>query len=126
MIAVQRPDYQDLLAEARRRLAVGTDIEALLEWFKELGFHQVDCIFAVIQLELAPQSEAKRLVHYSRAWSATRKQSEELHEALLQEVADDPDLDVRIDPDGKHWTVAIPLRDPAATDSGLPATAPQL
>ncbi|MEV7122335.1 hypothetical protein [Kitasatospora griseola] len=123
---MQRPDYQDLLTEARRRLAAGADIEALLEWFKGLGFHQVDCIFAVIQLELAPQPEAKRLVQYSRAWSATRKQSEELHEALLQELADDPDLDVRVDPDGKHWTVALPLPDPTATDSGSPTTAPQL
>ncbi|MFJ1791855.1 hypothetical protein [Kitasatospora griseola] len=93
MIAMQRPDYQDLLAEARRRLAAGTDVEELLEWLKELGFHQVDCIFAVIQLELAPQPEAKRLVHHSRAWSATRKQSEELHEALFHELVNDPDLD---------------------------------
>ncbi|MGX4735930.1 hypothetical protein [Kitasatospora griseola] len=126
MIAVQRPDYQDLLAEARRRLAAGTDVEALLEWFKELGFLQGDCIFAVVHLELVPRSEAKRLVHYSRAWSTTRKQSEELHEALLRELADDPDLDVRIDLDGKRWTVTIPLPDPAATDSGSPATAPEL
>ncbi|MFJ8441347.1 hypothetical protein [Kitasatospora griseola] len=123
---MQRPDYQDLLAEARCRLAAGTDVEELLEWLKELGFHQVDCIFAVIQLELAPQSEAKRLVHYSRAWSTTRKQSEELHEALFHELVNDPDLDVRIDPDGKRWTAAVPLLDPTATDSESPATPPQL
>jgi hypothetical protein len=95
----QRPDYQDLLAEARRRLAAGADTEAVLEWLKEIGFHQVDCIFAVVHLGLASQSEAKRLVHYSRAWSTTRKQNEELQEALLEAVLSDPELDVRITPD---------------------------
>ncbi|MES9500085.1 hypothetical protein ACWGUN_01540 [Streptomyces koyangensis] len=62
------------------------EVEAVLDYLKERGFSQIACVRAVGDLGICPAVEAKRLVHYSRAWSSTREQNEVLHEGLAEEL----------------------------------------
>ncbi|MET9466915.1 hypothetical protein ABZY44_19320 [Streptomyces sp. NPDC006544] len=80
--------YLAVLDAVRSDLDEGADAEAVLIKLKEAGLSQVECIRAVVDLGLSSRSEAKKLVHFSRAWSSTRIQSEKLHERL-EDLADE-------------------------------------
>jgi len=72
-------------------LQSGGTVDDLLIELKRAGLSQVDCIRAVIQLGVSEPHDAKKLVHFSRAWSATRVQSEQFHDELIREIS--PELD---------------------------------
>ncbi|WP_327255051.1 hypothetical protein [Streptomyces sp. NBC_01244] len=80
--------YLAALDAVRSDLDDGADPEAVLIKLKEAGLSQVECIRAVVDLGLSNRSEAKKLVHFSRAWSSTRIESEKLHERL-EDLADE-------------------------------------
>lgn len=74
--------YLIALSSVRGDLEDGVDREAILIKLKESGLSQVECIRAVVDLGLSSRSDAKRLVHFSQAWSSSRMQSERLHSNL--------------------------------------------
>ena len=85
--------YLVVLDSVRRDLDGGADPEAVLIRLKEAGLSQVECIRAVVDLGLSSRSEAKKLVHYSRAWSSTRIHSEQLHKRLEELVDESHELE---------------------------------
>lgn len=46
------------------------------------GFSKVDCIRATVEVVRLPPTDAKRLVHDSRAWADRRELDDEFHEVL--------------------------------------------
>ncbi|WP_405821340.1 hypothetical protein OG241_35775 [Streptomyces sp. NBC_01390] len=83
---IGQAQYEATLQELRPKLREGMEVEAVLDYLKERGFSQIACIRAVGDLGICSAAEAKRLVHYSRAWSSTREQNEALHEGLAEEL----------------------------------------
>ncbi|MFK0114072.1 hypothetical protein [Streptomyces sp. NPDC091217] len=83
---IGQAQYETTLQELRPKLSEGMGVEDVLEYLKGHGFSQIACIRAVSDLGICPAVEAKRLVHYSRAWSSTREQNEALHEGLAEEL----------------------------------------
>ncbi|WP_143669970.1 hypothetical protein [Streptomyces sp. Ag109_G2-15] len=81
--------YEKTLQELRPKLREGMEVEAVLEFLKGRGFSQIACIRAVGDLGICPATEAKRLVHHSRAWSSMRAQNEALQEGLAKELRKD-------------------------------------
>ena len=77
-------DYRRILADARK--LHGEDIEATLLTLKENGFSQIDCIRGVVDLTGASLADAKQLVHFSKAWSDVRGESDAFHASLESEV----------------------------------------
>ncbi|WP_183065369.1 hypothetical protein [Streptomyces sp. gCLA4] len=85
--------YLSALSSVRGDLEDGAGREAILIKLKEAGLSQVECIRAVVDLGLGSRSEAKHLVHFSRAWSSTRMQSERLHDNLEGLMDENPRAD---------------------------------
>jgi hypothetical protein len=83
---IGQEQYEATLQELRPKLMEGMEVESVLHHLKERGFSQIACIRAVGDLRICPAAEAKRLVHYSQAWSSTREQNEALHEELAEEL----------------------------------------
>jgi ribosomal protein L7/L12 len=79
---IGQQDYIRLVAQARRDLDGGGDLESVLSMLKENGFSQIDCIRGIIDLTGSSMAEAKETVHLSRAWEATRERSDEFHKSL--------------------------------------------
>ncbi len=46
------------------------------------GFSKVDCIRATVEILHLPPTDAKRVVHESRAWADRRELDGEVHEVL--------------------------------------------
>jgi ribosomal protein L7/L12 len=86
---ISRQDYIRIVSAARAELNSGTEFESILLMLKENGFSQIDCIRGTIDLTGSSMTEAKERVHFSRAWAATREQSDELHESLESGLAEE-------------------------------------
>jgi hypothetical protein len=83
---IDQSQYERTLRDARLKLSEGWDVESIIEYLKECEFSQIACIRAVADLGICSAAEAKRVVHFSHAWSPMRKQNEALHQALVEEV----------------------------------------
>jgi hypothetical protein len=90
---IDRSKYERVIADARAGAFEGLEMEDILHLLKREGFSPVDSIRAIVELGLCIQSEAKRTVHYSAAWSPIRKQSEQLHEEAEAALRDNNDED---------------------------------
>ena len=88
---IEKSEYAPALEVVRRDLDAGATVDDALITLKGMGFSQVDCIRAVADLGLCAFSDAKRLVHYSRAWKPTRQLNEQLHTDLENALKDLPD-----------------------------------
>ncbi|GAA2237214.1 hypothetical protein GCM10010430_17750 [Kitasatospora cystarginea] len=86
---IGKSEYERALREVRLKFEDSLDREPVIEYLKGAGFSQIACIRAMIDLGMCTASEAKRVVHYSLAWSSTRSQSEDLQEGLAKAL--DPD-----------------------------------
>ncbi|WP_331765755.1 hypothetical protein [Embleya sp. NBC_00896] len=79
---VERSEYRRVLGAVRRGVLDGSSLDEVVEEFRRNGFHQVESIRALIELDLCEPHEAKRTVHFSTAWSSTREANEDLHSRL--------------------------------------------
>ncbi|MGW3119565.1 hypothetical protein ACWDBW_20925 [Streptomyces sp. NPDC001107] len=86
---IGQAQYEATLQSLRPKLREGMGVESVLDYLKEQGFSQIACIRAVGDLGICSAGEAKRLVHYSRAWSSTREQNEALHEGLAEDLGEE-------------------------------------
>ena len=89
---IEKSKYGPALEAVRRDLNKGATVDDALVTLKGMGFSQVDCIRAVVDLELCALSDAKRLVHYSRAREAERPRNAQFHadlEAALRELSEE-------------------------------------
>jgi ribosomal protein L7/L12 len=69
-------EYDRVLAEARRRLNRGEDLDSALAFMRSEGFGFIPCCKAVRALLNVDLGEAKRLVHFSRAFAEERHERE--------------------------------------------------
>ena len=89
---IEKSEYGPALEAVRRDLNGGATVDDALITLKAKGFSQVDCIRAVVDLHLCALADAKRLIHYSRAWEPERPRNEQFHadlEAALRELSEE-------------------------------------
>jgi hypothetical protein len=80
--------YPELLSIAQEMRAEGCGIEEILEALRERSPSVIQSIKAIRDTLHIPLSEAKLLVHRSRAWSDMRDVFSEVHELAEAEYAD--------------------------------------
>ena len=69
-------------AQAKGMWDEGGRWDEILVRLRAEGFSKVDCIRATVELLRLPPTDAKRLVHESRAWAGRRESDDEFHEVL--------------------------------------------
>jgi len=70
--------------DLRRKLADGKTLEDALVELRGSGYSIIDCIFAVHRVQRCDLVDAKKTVHFSRAWADMKTG----HEKLWQELED--------------------------------------
>jgi ribosomal protein L7/L12 len=75
-----------IVADAKKLIESGADHEILLGFLRERGFDKLESIKALMGTTGLPLSEAKEIVHRSRAWRDTFSRDEEFHASLLKAV----------------------------------------
>ena len=88
---IDKSEYAPALEAVRRDLDAGASVDDVLITLKGMGFSQVDCIRAVVDLRLCDRSDAKGLVHFSRAWEPERERNEQFHADLEKALRELPE-----------------------------------
>jgi hypothetical protein len=89
---IDKSEYAPTLKAVQRDLTAGASVDDVLITLKGVGFSQVDCIRAVVDLGLCDLGDAKRLVHFSRAWEPERERNEQFHADLEKAFREMPEL----------------------------------
>ena len=63
----------------------GARWDEILGTLRDEGFSKVECIRATVEILRLPLSDAKRIVHESRAWADRREDDDRFHEVLEAE-----------------------------------------
>jgi hypothetical protein len=97
MISPRKMIDQVVFEDARKLMESGADIELILLFLRDRGFGQIDSIITIRALMGKSSAEAKKLIHYSKAWSDRFYSVQDLHDkarkALLELAASgDKDL----------------------------------
>jgi hypothetical protein len=74
----------EAVADARKLVGAGADIELVLLFFRDRGFDIADCIFALEELFPKQSHEARSLVTGSQAWAHRYESSSQLREAVRE------------------------------------------
>lgn len=82
-------DVQGALERARRSYAETGDIEQVIGDLRGAGLNMIECIKAVMELRGVGLGEAKRVVHFSNAWSDLREVHDAAHESLARTLTDE-------------------------------------
>jgi ribosomal protein L7/L12 len=75
-------NFQSLLNASKEMLQNGQEREAILTYIRHSGGSKIDAIRLLVVLQDLSLPEAKRVVHFSDAWSDTRERDEEFHDQL--------------------------------------------
>ena len=75
---------QSLLQRSRAMMAEGLDTEAVLSFLRKRGLSKIESIKAIRELQGVRLSEAKGIVHLSRAWNDVQTADEAFHDAWQQ------------------------------------------
>jgi len=76
----------DIMQEAKRRLATGGSIDAVLGFFRESGLSKIWSVKAVSELLECSLDKAKRIVHDSVAWQDVHDSHEDFLDTLVHEI----------------------------------------
>ena len=78
------PSRDPLVAECQRLLAEGMGAEEIIGMLRYRGCSKIDSI-AIMKLSMAiPLNQAKKLVHFSKAWEDLRDAHDKFHDSLEQ------------------------------------------
>jgi len=75
---------QAVLGDARKLMVAGADVELILLFLRDKGFDQIDSIIAIRVLTGTSHPEAKKLVHFSKAWADRFDAVQDLHQKALE------------------------------------------
>jgi hypothetical protein len=102
--------YPEMLAEARRMLKEGSDLDEILRALRQRCPSIIQSIKVVRDLKGMPLGEAKELVHNSEAWSDVADSHSELHDRAASQYEGQAkqqldgsysvEIDIRKDPQG--------------------------
>ena len=76
-------EYEPYIDHCQKMLKDGNDIEDILLYLRKELASKTSSIFVVIQLLNIPPVEAKKLVHFSKAWNDVKERDEKFHEEVF-------------------------------------------
>jgi hypothetical protein len=74
---------QELIAESRRRLQAGEDVETIIRYLRASGCSKIDSIAVLEAACDIGLAKAKEIVHFSATWADRKALDEKFHEDIL-------------------------------------------
>jgi ribosomal protein L7/L12 len=82
-------EFHGALERARRSYSASGDIEQVIDDLRGAGLNMIECIKAVMELHGMGPGEAKKTVHFSKAWSDLREAHDAAHVSLTHALTDE-------------------------------------
>jgi hypothetical protein len=77
---------RELIAECRRRLEAGEDVETMIRYLHASGCSKIDSIAILKGACGIGPAKAKEIVHFSATWADRKALDEEFHEDIVDAV----------------------------------------
>ena len=74
---------EEFIAECRRRLEAGEDIEAIVRCLRASGCSKIDSIAVLNRASGIGLAKAKEVVHFSAIWADRKASDEKFHEDIV-------------------------------------------
>ena len=77
---------QSYIVQYRALYETGTDIETILMELRKVGCSPIQSMWVICQIQQISLEEAKRTVHFSKAWADMRDEHNKLHAGLEESL----------------------------------------
>ena len=74
---------EELIAECRRRLEAGEDVESIIRYLRASGCSKIDSIAVLKGTCSIGLAKAKEIVHFSATWADRNASDEKFHEDIV-------------------------------------------
>jgi ribosomal protein L7/L12 len=76
----------ELVEKVQHMLATGTSIEDILSFLRQSGCSKVESIVVIKETNAISLAEAKKIIHYSKAWEDTRERDETFQDTFFNTI----------------------------------------
>ena len=85
-------NYQQAVEYCEKQFSQGESIERLVGFLKIQGFDVISSIKILRESAKIPLADAKRIVVSNPVWEEQTKEADEIHEQMLNELRNDPNV----------------------------------